>query len=113
MPSVRLGYVTKPEDNVAVALADLPAGQVDLGGACAGQRMELLETVPKGHKFALGTIRSGDAVIKYGVRIGTATREIRVGEHVHLHNMKSDFDSYAESLNPDTALSAQIEYKVY
>jgi hypothetical protein len=30
-------------------------------------------------------------VIKYGVSIGSATRDIELGELVHLHNMKSDY----------------------
>jgi altronate dehydratase len=42
--------------------------------------------VPFGHKIALVPIAAGAAVIKYGVVIGHATREIDCGEHVHVHN---------------------------
>jgi urease beta subunit len=34
-------------------------------------------------------MKEGDKVIKYGAVIGQATRPIRVGDHVHVHNMKS------------------------
>lgn len=42
-----------------------------------------------GHKFALTDISEGEAVIKYGYPIGTATGSIRKGEKVHSHNMKT------------------------
>jgi len=46
-----------------------------------------------GHKLAGQDIAPGDAIIKYGVPIGTATKPIRAGEHVHMHNMKSNYIS--------------------
>ena len=30
-------------------------------------------------------------LLKYGVSIGSALRDIAAGEHVHLHNMQSDY----------------------
>ena len=42
-----------------------------------------------GHKFALTDIKKGDAVIKYGYPIGSATEDISEGEKVHSHNMKT------------------------
>jgi hypothetical protein len=41
------------------------------------------------HKFALHAIARGALVHKYGEAIGQATRDIRAGEHVHTHNLKS------------------------
>ncbi|WP_436640176.1 UxaA family hydrolase [Microbaculum sp. FT89] len=43
--------------------------------------------VPYGHKIALQDIGCGGAVIKYGVTIGTATKPISAGAHVHVHNV--------------------------
>lgn len=45
------------------------------------------KTVPAGHKIALRPIGSGKPVIKLGQPIGLATRNIKPGEHVHVHNM--------------------------
>jgi (2R)-sulfolactate sulfo-lyase subunit alpha len=45
--------------------------------------------VPIGHKIALGDIKSGDTVIKYGQDIGKAVANIKKGEHVHVHNLKT------------------------
>lgn len=43
-----------------------------------------------GHKYALADIKAGEKVIKYGFPIGHATADIKKGEHVHTHNMKTD-----------------------
>ena len=51
-----------------------------------------------GHKYALCDIKTGDNIIKYGNPIGHATADIKKGEHIHTHNMK-------------TNLSGVIEYK--
>ncbi len=44
-----------------------------------------------GHKLACRVIARGDKILKYGAPIGSATRDIAPGEHVHLHNMQSDY----------------------
>ena len=50
------------------------------------------DTIPAGHKFALKDISSGEYVIKYGEIIGRATADIKKGEWVHTHNVKSHLD---------------------
>jgi (2R)-sulfolactate sulfo-lyase subunit alpha len=45
--------------------------------------------IPIGHKLAIRELKSGDTVIKYGVDIGRAIAPIRVGEHLHVHNVKT------------------------
>ena len=42
-----------------------------------------------GHKVSLFDINEGEDVIKYGYPIGRATCDIKKGEHVHSHNMKT------------------------
>ena len=43
-----------------------------------------------GHKYALRDIKEGENVIKYGNPIGHATADIKKGDHVHTHNMKTN-----------------------
>ncbi len=49
-----------------------------------------------GHKYACQKIKKGEAVIKYGMPIGTATEDIPQGAHVHSHNMKTRLNSTLE-----------------
>ena len=51
-----------------------------------------------GHKYALCDIKAGENIIKYGNPIGHAIVDIKKGEHVHNHNIK-------------TNLSGNLEYK--
>ncbi len=46
--------------------------------------------ITSGHKYALCDISSGENVIKYGQPIGHATQNIRAGELVHTHNLKTN-----------------------
>jgi len=41
-----------------------------------------------GQKFAIRKIAKGETVTKYGLSIGRATRDIAVGEWVHVHNIE-------------------------
>ena len=45
--------------------------------------------VPIGHKVALTDIKKGDTVWKYGQDIGKAVADVKKGEHVHVHNLKT------------------------
>jgi altronate hydrolase len=58
------------QDNVVVAIA--------------------MDAIPAGHKMAICAIPKGASVIKYGFPIGRATVDIKVGEHVHIHNLSSE-----------------------
>jgi altronate dehydratase small subunit len=58
--------------------------------ACGEKTTVLVgEKIPFAHKFAFRPIQRGDPIIKYGEVIGIATREIRPGQHVHVHNLES------------------------
>ena len=74
------------QDNVATALEALEPGRVL---EIAGQQVTVGAPIPRGHKIALRAIRAGEAVIKYGSPIGTATADIAPGTHVHTHNVES------------------------
>ena len=43
--------------------------------------------IPYGHKFALKKITKNNFIIKYGEIIGKAKKNIKIGPHVHIHNM--------------------------
>ena len=47
------------------------------------------QSVPFGHKIAIRDVASGAPISRYGYPIGVATADIKQGEHVHAHNMRS------------------------
>ena len=45
--------------------------------------------IPIGHKVALADIKKGDTIWKYGEDIGRAIANIKKGDHLHVHNVKT------------------------
>jgi galactarate dehydratase len=68
-----------PSDNVAIVVNErgLPAGTRFASG------LILREATPEAHKVALITVPEGAPIIRYGVTIGHARREIPAGSWVH------------------------------
>ena len=81
--------VIHPDDDVAVALAELTAGPVRVRRGAEIILVPVAGLVPMGHKLALHDIPLGKLVSKYGEPIGAATRDIPAGSHVHVHNVRS------------------------
>lgn len=52
--------------------------------------------VENGHKYAVCDIKKGENIIKYGMPIGHATEDIKKGEHVHTHNLKTNLSGKME-----------------
>ena len=83
------------EDNVAVALCPITAGEIVQAGE--QDSVKVLEDIPQGHKVALKNIQKDENIIKYGFAIGHATKDIKAGSWIHTHNM-------------ETNLAGEIEY---
>ena len=63
-----------------------------------------------GHKIALCDIEKGTDIIKYGYPIGYATEDIKEGDSVHSHNMKTKLgDILSYEYNPDYTELEPIE----
>lgn len=80
------------EDDVAVVIADIPAGSDVKVATIESQEvgtLTVIEDIPLGHKFATRDIPEGGEVIKYRRTIGKASQAIAKGAHVHTHNVKS------------------------
>ena len=45
--------------------------------------------IPLGHKIAMLDLKEGDTILKYGHDIGKVVKNIKRGEHVHVHNVKT------------------------
>jgi altronate dehydratase small subunit len=77
-----------PKDNVCTAIAPISSGTTL---QIYGDIVVIKQNIPLGFKIAGCNIAINESVVKYGVSIGSATRNIVLGELVHLHNMKSDY----------------------
>ncbi len=80
-------------DSVGVVVVEgIKAGRL-LTGWVMDQDKELRvrakNDIPIGHKLAIRGLKANDTVIKYGVDIGRAVAPIKVGEHAHVHNIKT------------------------
>ena len=84
--------IMNAKDNVAVCLTDAKAGQeltVENKADKSKSRIVLADDIPFAHKVALKDTKSGGEIIKYGEIIGRATKDIKCGEWVHVHNVES------------------------
>jgi (2R)-sulfolactate sulfo-lyase subunit alpha len=80
-------------DSVGVVVVEgIRTGQ-DLEGWIMDQdktlKVKAQQDIPIGHKLAIRALKNGDTVIKYGVDIGRVVAPIKVGEHAHVHNIKT------------------------
>ena len=79
-----------PDDNVLVCREHAFKGQSIV---IDGEMVMLGREVEVGHKIARRALHANDKVIKYGAPIGSMTADTARGEHIHMHNMRSDYIS--------------------
>ena len=76
-------------DNVGTLIDPGRAGEgCALQGEADGE-VRLLQDVPFGHKVCIRETPAGADVLKYGQVIGRTSKQMKVGEHAHTHNVES------------------------
>ena len=76
------------EDDVVIARVEIPAGTL-----VTRENVRSSAMIPAGHKLATRAVESGKPVRRYNQIIGFATKAIRPGYHVHVHNLAmGDFE---------------------
>lgn len=90
-PSAPAFLVHNEGDHVAVAVQDVAPGQHDAVCMDTDRVLQVLvtERIPLGHKVAIADLAADAQIIEYGVRVGLAREDIRVGQLVHVHNVRS------------------------
>jgi len=71
-----------PDDDVVIARAEIPTGTL-----LTREKVHALVTIPAGHKLSVRDVAQGEPLRRYNQIIGFATRPIKAGEHVHVHNL--------------------------
>ena len=80
------------KDNVATLTSNADAGdfvEVISKTGNVETRLKARDQIPFGHKVSLASIEKNGEIIKYGRIIGVSSESIKIGEHVHVHNVKS------------------------
>jgi altronate dehydratase small subunit len=77
-----------PGDNCLIAAARLNAGETL---EIEGERVTLAKTIDLGHKVARRALAKDEKVVRYGAPIGHVTENVARGEHLHTHNLESDY----------------------
>ncbi|WP_116140451.1 UxaA family hydrolase [Trinickia diaoshuihuensis] len=77
-----------PEDNCLIAATTLAAGTAL---EVEGETVVLAGAIALGHKLARRALRAGEKVLRYGAPIGHVTCAVDKGEHLHTHNLESDY----------------------
>lgn len=90
-----MGKVLKihEKDNVVVAISAINKGEIIY---VDDQKIELQEDIQAGHKIAIQNITTNQDVIKYGNPIGFALKDIKIGDHVHVQNIKTKLTNCIE-----------------
>ncbi|MBN1261466.1 MAG: UxaA family hydrolase [Anaerolineae bacterium] len=85
-------FVVEKADNVGTAVGEVIKAGETVGAEGRITQLEVVVNadIPYGHKVAIRPIAKGEQVMKYGLSIGTAIEDIRVGDHVHIHNVESN-----------------------
>ena len=79
-------------DYVGVATDDIKKDETVKGAYLdSGKEVSVkaIEDITLGHKIALRDIKGGEKIIEYNEPVGQVAQDIRKGEHVHIHNIKT------------------------
>lgn len=76
------------QDDILVAIARIRSGETI---TVEGQQVQADADIGLGHKIARRALQPGAQVHKYGVSIGSVSRSIGLGQHVHVHNLASNY----------------------
>ena len=91
MEIMQRAFQIEQKDNVATALEELIPGALRLLGDGCMREAEAVQKIPKGHKIAL--------------------QNIRAGEWVHLHNIRSVYDERSSHLHVMTGAPKDTRYE--
>lgn len=89
---LKLALKVNDKDNVATIFANgiTDGTEVEVRDKKGqSEKVSVIGNVPYGHKIAVRDIKKDELIFKYGEEIGIATKDIKKGEYVHVHNLDS------------------------
>ncbi|KPK05737.1 MAG: galactonate dehydratase [Betaproteobacteria bacterium SG8_39] len=98
-------------DHVVIARGEIAADTV----LTRENNVRVAGKIPAGHKIAVRPVEAGKPVKRYDQIIGFATRPIKPGEHVHVHNLAmGDFErdyAYCKDVKPTEMIAPQATFE--
>lgn len=82
LTEVRFTIRLHAQDDVVITTRQLVSGNW-----IAEEKLNVTGLIPPGHKMAVRDLNVADPVRRYGQIIGFASKPIRCGQHVHVHNL--------------------------
>lgn len=78
------------KDTVAVAIEQIEKGN-DVSYKVNEDvvTFKAMDNIQIYHKIAIKDLKKGEPVIKYGEHIGLAAADVRIGNHIHTHNVEN------------------------
>lgn len=89
-------------DNVAVAIRDLKKGEY-ISDDC-----KLNDDIPQAHKIALKDIKKDEAIIRYGVELGFALKDIKKGDWINENMLKLPVPPKLDNLKFSTNIVKEL-----
>ncbi|EIK43109.1 hydrolase, UxaA family [Cellvibrio sp. BR] len=77
-----------PNDNILVCVKQIHTGDELI---IDGEKISAASDIAVGHKIARNNLVEAEKVYRYGAPIGSMVTAAVKGEHIHMHNMKSDY----------------------
>lgn len=95
------------KDNVVIALTELKQGILY---SAEHDQITPLVDISKGHKIAIENLAGGQEVIKYGTPIGVAQGDIKIGQWVHVDDVKTKLNDELEyQYLPENTASLRVK----
>ncbi len=88
----KVAMIIDKRDHVATCIAAIKRGEtveLMLNGR-KSKKIKATQKIPYAHKICVKAMKRGDQCLKYGLSIGSATKPIKVGDYIHVHNIESN-----------------------
>ena len=90
--NIRFTVKINDKDNVAIALSDLKKGQT------IENNITVQTDIPQAHKVLLCDLKKDDAVIRYGVMLGTLKEDMKAGSWINEYSLNLPLRPSLENL---------------
>lgn len=82
-----------PDDTIATVLDNVKKNEELVVISTNNKKIKKViarHDIPMGHKISIVDIKQGGSVKKFGETFGLSIKDIKQGEHVHVHNVVSN-----------------------